>query len=83
MLMNTLINLSNEIAAMRKDIASIKLTQDNIVKFLVDKKVTQINNVVIDFKTKFNFNIPITSLEQFLLFDSELAKSDLLKNDVV
>lgn len=76
-------NMNQDINLSKQEIAKMKSTQDEIVTFLMDKKVTQMSEVTIDFAKKHKYSFPITSLETFLEFDKELGNNKFLKNDIV
>lgn len=85
------------LTAIARDVADIKAKQDALcanmdlliskqdqtVSFLTDKKLTEMTEVPLDFKNKYQYSLPITSLERFLEFDKDLENNKFLKHDVV
>lgn len=65
------------------DVDYIKSKQDQIVNFLLDKKVTKMTEVTLDFSKKYQYSFPLTSLERFLEFDRDLESNKFLRFDVV
>ena len=60
-----------------------RLNQEKISQFLLDKRVVNLLNHKIDFKSKYNLEIPFALKENFEEFNDQLKNDQYLKNDTV
>lgn len=68
---------------MSNDITSVKQRQDAIPNEIASISVAQLQNPTIDFLTKYKVKIPMTTLEEFRVFEEKLKTNINLRNDVV